>query len=206
MLDMGASMTMRPLGTLGFALSVLAAVTASPPQARANLVTNGDFETGDLTGWSGSDWSASTFVVISGNYSARCDCQAFSTIVQNLPTEVAHSYDLSFYFRGEQFLTGSLYQLHVYWDGIDTGTIIPSSSDAWTFYTITGLTASSTSTSLSFQVFLADRYDLDNVVVEDVAPTSPTPVPAALPLFATGLGALSLLGWRRKRKTAALPG
>jgi len=28
-----------------------------------------------------------------------------------------------------------------------------------------------------------------------------TPLPAALPLFATGLGALALLGWRRKRKT-----
>ena len=27
-----------------------------------------------------------------------------------------------------------------------------------------------------------------------------TPIPAALPLFATGLGALALLGWRRKRK------
>ena len=26
-----------------------------------------------------------------------------------------------------------------------------------------------------------------------------TPLPAALPLFATGLGALALLGWRRKR-------
>jgi hypothetical protein len=31
-----------------------------------------------------------------------------------------------------------------------------------------------------------------------VPPT--TPLPAALPLFATGLGALGLLGWRRKRK------
>jgi hypothetical protein len=29
---------------------------------------------------------------------------------------------------------------------------------------------------------------------------SPTPLPAALPLFATGLGALGLLGWRRKRQ------
>jgi hypothetical protein len=28
----------------------------------------------------------------------------------------------------------------------------------------------------------------------------PTPLPAALPLFATGLGALGLLGWRRKKK------
>jgi outer membrane lipase/esterase len=29
-----------------------------------------------------------------------------------------------------------------------------------------------------------------------------TPLPAALPLFATGLGAMGLLGWRRKQKTA----
>jgi hypothetical protein len=33
-----------------------------------------------------------------------------------------------------------------------------------------------------------------------VAPVSNTPLPAALPLFASGLGALGLLGWRRKRK------
>jgi hypothetical protein len=33
---------------------------------------------------------------------------------------------------------------------------------------------------------------------------SPTPLPAALPLFATGLGAMGLLGWRRKRKAAAI--
>jgi len=31
---------------------------------------------------------------------------------------------------------------------------------------------------------------------------APVPLPAALPLFATGLGALGLLGWRRKRKAA----
>jgi hypothetical protein len=31
-------------------------------------------------------------------------------------------------------------------------------------------------------------------------PVVATPLPAALPLFATGLGALGLLGWRRKRK------
>ena len=30
-----------------------------------------------------------------------------------------------------------------------------------------------------------------------------TPLPAALPLFASGLGVLGLLGWRRKRKAAA---
>jgi hypothetical protein len=34
-------------------------------------------------------------------------------------------------------------------------------------------------------------------------PTAETPLPAAFPLFATGLGALGFLGWRRKRKQAA---
>jgi hypothetical protein len=33
--------------------------------------------------------------------------------------------------------------------------------------------------------------------------TSGTPLPAALPLFAGGLGAMGLLGWRRKRKNGA---
>jgi hypothetical protein len=32
--------------------------------------------------------------------------------------------------------------------------------------------------------------------------TGATPLPAALPLFATGIGGLGLLGWRRKRKQA----
>ncbi len=35
--------------------------------------------------------------------------------------------------------------------------------------------------------------------------SSETPLPAALPLFASGLGALGLFGWCRKRKNAAVP-
>jgi len=34
--------------------------------------------------------------------------------------------------------------------------------------------------------------------------TAATPIPAALPLFATGIGGLGLLGWRRKRKAKAV--
>ena len=37
--------------------------------------------------------------------------------------------------------------------------------------------------------------------IEVFAQTPEIPLPAALPLFATGLGALGLLGWRRKRKS-----
>ena len=38
----------------------------------------------------------------------------------------------------------------------------------------------------------------------DVIGVAATPLPAALPLFAGGLGALGLFGWRRKKKSATL--
>jgi hypothetical protein len=50
---------------------------------------------------------------------------------------------------------------------------------------------------------------VDNLVTasaynfNDQGTWSVTPLPAALPLFATGLGAMGLLGWRRKRKNTA---
>ena len=65
-------------------------------------------------------------------------------------------------------------------------------------------------------VFFEDIYqladgsdrDFDDMVVRiqlsDASTGLPgTPLPAAFPLFASGLGALGLLGWRRKRKNAA---
>jgi hypothetical protein len=46
---------------------------------------------------------------------------------------------------------------------------------------------------------LTNFFSSANIQFDDAA----TPLPAALPLFATGLGALGLLGWRRKRKQVA---
>ena len=47
------------------------------------------------------------------------------------------------------------------------------------------------------------NYDAFPYEMRVFASTSETPLPAALPLFASGLGALGALGWRRKRKAAA---
>ena len=42
----------------------------------------------------------------------------------------------------------------------------------------------------------------DYIITFNVSVVPAVPVPAALPLFGTGLAVLGLIGWRRKRKTA----
>jgi hypothetical protein len=47
------------------------------------------------------------------------------------------------------------------------------------------------------------QTSIPETITSPVQIASTTPLPAALPLFATGLGAMGLLGWRRKRKNNA---
>jgi probable HAF family extracellular repeat protein len=83
----------------------------------------------------------------------------------------------------------------VIWDGttaIDLNTLINGGSAGWTLYqafsiNILGqIVGVGTNPSGLSEAFL-------------LTPAAQTPLPAALPLFATGLGVLGLFGWRRKR-------
>jgi len=56
---------------------------------------------------------------------------------------------------------------------------------------------------LVFPVQAGDSLQLIWTDPFSYSPPTQTPLPAALPLFASGLGALGLLGWRRKRKAQA---
>ena len=64
-----------------------------------------------------------------------------------------------------------------------------------TVVTVGALTGQSTPTGMTWDFFF------DNIHFDEPLPA--VPLPATLPLFATGLGALGLLGWRRKKKAAA---
>jgi len=56
-------------------------------------------------------------------------------------------------------------------------------------------------TIVSGSVSLVDGFCCVNLIPGTaLSPVSPTPLPAALPLFATGLGALGLLYWYKKRR------
>ena len=57
--------------------------------------------------------------------------------------------------------------------------------------------------NLANSTFLNNSASFGNDIYNNGGTVAVTPLPAALPLFATGLGALGLLGWRRKRKNAA---
>ncbi len=56
--------------------------------------------------------------------------------------------------------------------------------------------------TLVMQITSTDNF-LEGGRLEGELVTSQTPLPTALPLFATGIGGLGLLSWRRKRKQAA---
>jgi hypothetical protein len=65
--------------------------------------------------------------------------------------------------------------------------------------TLNGFTGSKI-TAGTFSVGGSDTFDSVSGTISPAA----TPLPAALPLFATGIGGLGLLGWRRKRKAQAV--
>ena len=73
----------------------------------------------------------------------------------------------------------------------------PTSLDVSEFFSVVSNT---TGGQASRGQFWPDDLEL---LPESVDVSIVTPVPAALPLFATGLGALALLGWRRRRQNAA---
>ena len=103
----------------------------------------------------------------------------------------------------------------LYLGATDSGVYQFLSTDGNTNLTVTGLPNQSALSLLQPSAFegasagfhiLARDANFAVLGIGDGSATvsdSTTPLPAALPLFATGLGAFGLLGWRRKRKQAA---
>lgn len=129
-------------------------------------------------------------------------------VQQTIATTIGQQYSLSFYVGnvnnvGGIFGTTSTVDVDINGSQIlaaENSCTTCTSTLTWQLFTTT-FTASSASTVLAFlngDPSNDTSNGLDNITV------NATPLPAALPLFATGLGAMGLFGWRRKRRAATL--
>ena len=69
--------------------------------------------------------------------------------------------------------------------------------------TTTGNFSTTQNITFTYDTFVTSavvRQNITETITLEGTGVATTPLPAALPLFATGLGGLGLLGWRRKRK------
>ena len=188
------------------ACGVLAAGLSASMAAHANLVTNGDFETGDFSGWTASIdpvWDgvdsnapqAGTFAAFFGNPAGT------STISQTLATVAGTTYNINFWLMAEADATGvsAPNSFSFEWDGAAGA---PAIVDSGPFgYTHFGyqLVASSASTTLAFS-FSDDVafWDFDSVDV-----TAAAPEPTSLALVLGALGGLVAVRRRQSAKGAA---
>src|SRR5262249_13927638 len=127
---------------------ILCALTLIALPLQAGLVTNGDFETGDFTGWTQS--GNTTFTGVTGapcpGLPSTADCTPFTgsvaaffgpstpgTITQNIPTIAGVLYDLDFFVdlqAGFSF-PGTPNEFKVQWDGITLIDVIDTAVIPW---------------------------------------------------------------------------
>jgi hypothetical protein len=178
------------------------------PASAVSLIDNGGFESGDFTGWNvaadatGVEPSGfAEYTSHSGNFFAALgNVGGDGTIAQTVTDMIGQQYVLT-YFLASNGTSPS--DFHVEWDGVTLAGSAVSNPPSGNYMEYSFLVAGTGSDTLTF----FERNDPSYLALDDVALTTPvaaTPLPAGLPLLATGLGGLGLLGWRRKRRAQAL--
>ena len=192
-----------PKFTLPFAL--LAFTAAAPFAHAANIVTNGDFSTGDLTGWTSNQsvlfpWFSTGSWAQTGCVDDTCITgtpSQQSYLEQTLTTVAGDRYTLNFDYASK----GTPSELKVLFGGVTVWDLVNlDTNNAFVSVGYSGLVATSSSTVLEFlgrnePSFIA----ITNVSVVDNGPTGNSPIPEPGTLVMVGSGLLSLAGLAKRR-------
>lgn len=182
-------------------LATLASGVIAGADAQTELVTNGGFETGNLTGWSlGGSGGVVSFsdYVHDGDYGF--DYNSFGTtspLTQTLHTTVGATEQISFW---QHQIFGGTQEMKVSFGGVQLIDATNLTVGDWIQYTFS-VTATAATSVLRFDL----RQDtggaaIDTVSVKEFASSPTTPEGESLLLLGSGLA--PLLGvhfWRRRR-------
>ncbi len=182
-----------------------------------NIVQNGGFETGDLSGWSYSEWNvagvnadvgaptdtsyvATTFCIF--GFSGGCNnASNGADISQSLATAAGQSYTLTFDYepRSNGLFGPQGAELDVFWSGSSTPSYIVSgrNTGTWSQYTVPDLVATGSSTVLEF----TGGDSSGSVVLTDISVTADagSASPEPLPFTLVGSGLLGMIGSALRR-------
>ena len=170
--------------------------------ARANLITNGDFETGSFSGWTVTGAASGSFILINqgpgpdttfGAIFAATDHQ-FDTISQTFATTPGARYDLSFFYQVSNSGQPDNHFV-VLFDGVNIYDNLDAISGYGTF-PFNNLLATGSSTTLEFRGFNSPSFDfLDDISVNPSGVGVPD---AGSTLSLLGFASLGLVALRRK--------
>jgi len=178
-------------------LAVFTMCLAMTGVASANLVVNGNFATGDTTGWTfvpaavGSDFYVGTPGALStyAAYFGAVDIGNYDSLSQVLTTVPGQMYTVSFYLT--HLDTDSQSDFYVQWDGTTLFDFLNGPSFPYTQYSTT-VSGTGSDTLLFAGYEVPSWFGLSDVDVEAV------PIPGAVWLVVSGL--VGLLGLRKSRK------
>lgn len=196
---------MRGLFRQSLAGLVLCTGLLSGPARCAPLVVNGDFETGDLTGWNGGGivtcFTDPTLAHAGNSGAAFLAFISPAQLFQDISTVVGHQYRVQFFAATSGSPFSASFQASF---GGTSLSLTPTLATTYTLYSFV-VSATSTLTTLSFDTLpdingsTPDTYLLDDVSVTDLTAPELNSSSASLPMLWILASLLVVQGRRRSK-------